>query len=40
MGYVYLALPVAGIFMIIFTIENMVETILMPADNRQEEDNR
>jgi TRAP-type C4-dicarboxylate transport system permease small subunit len=32
MGYVYLALPIAGIFMLIFTIENLLETILAPAD--------
>lgn len=27
MGYVYLALPISGIFMIIFTIENLIEII-------------
>ncbi|WP_372805914.1 TRAP transporter small permease [Pontiella sp.] len=27
MGYVYLALPIAGIFMVIYAIENLVETI-------------
>lgn len=31
MGYVYLALPIAGIFMALFTIENLVETIVTPA---------
>jgi len=31
MGYVYLALPVAGIFMILFTIENLIETLVTPA---------
>ena len=27
MGHVYLALPIAGIFMVLYTIENLVETI-------------
>ena len=27
MGYVYLAVPIAGIFMVIYTIENLIETI-------------
>lgn len=27
MGYVYLALPIAGVFMLIFTIENLIEII-------------
>lgn len=27
MGHVYLALPLAGIFMVLFTIENLIETI-------------
>lgn len=27
MGHVYLALPIAGIFMVLYTVENMVETI-------------
>lgn len=27
MGHVYLALPIAGIFMVIYTVENLVETI-------------
>jgi TRAP-type C4-dicarboxylate transport system permease small subunit len=31
MGYVYLALPIAGIFMILFTIENLIETLVAPA---------
>ena len=31
MGYVYLALPLAGIFMVIYTIENLVETCSTPA---------
>lgn len=28
MGYVYLALPISGIFMVIYTIENLLETIM------------
>ena len=28
MGYVYLVLPLAGIFMTIFTLENLVETLV------------
>ncbi len=31
MGYVYLALPVAGIFMVLYTIENLIETVAAPA---------
>jgi TRAP-type C4-dicarboxylate transport system permease small subunit len=31
MGHVYLALPIAGIFMILFTIENLIETLSTPA---------
>ena len=27
MGHVYLALPIAGIFMVLFTLENMIETL-------------
>jgi TRAP-type C4-dicarboxylate transport system permease small subunit len=27
MGYVYLALPISGVFMILYTLENLVETI-------------
>jgi len=30
-GYLYLALPIAGLFMVLFTIENMLETISQPA---------
>jgi TRAP-type C4-dicarboxylate transport system permease small subunit len=28
MGHVYLALPIAGIFMVIYTVENMIETFV------------
>jgi len=31
MGHVYLALPIAGVFMVLFTIENLIETIATPA---------
>jgi len=31
MGYVYLALPIAGCFMVLFTIENLIETLATPA---------
>lgn len=31
MGHVYLALPVAGIFMVLFTLENLIETICLPT---------
>jgi TRAP-type C4-dicarboxylate transport system permease small subunit len=27
MGHVYLALPIAGVFMVLYTVENLVETI-------------
>ncbi len=32
MGHVYLALPIAGVFMVVFTVENLVETLLTPAE--------
>ena len=35
MGYVYLALPVAGVFMILFTVEQILETLL--TTQQQEE---
>jgi TRAP-type C4-dicarboxylate transport system permease small subunit len=28
MGYVYMALPIAGIFMVMYTIENLIETLV------------
>jgi len=36
MGHVYLALPIAGIFMLLFTIENLIETIATPAASLHE----
>ena len=32
MGYVYLALPISGVFMVLYTIENLLETVATPAD--------
>lgn len=32
MGHIYLALPIAGIFMLIYTIENLIETLMTPAE--------
>lgn len=32
MGYVYMALPISGFFMVLFTIENLIETLVVPAD--------
>jgi TRAP-type C4-dicarboxylate transport system permease small subunit len=31
MGHVYLALPIAGVFMVLYTIENLLETLATPA---------
>jgi TRAP-type C4-dicarboxylate transport system permease small subunit len=36
MGYIYLALPIAGIFMILFTVENLFETLGKPASSLHE----
>ena len=36
MGYVYLALPIAGVFMVLYTIENLIETLLTPASDVHE----
>lgn len=38
MGHVYLALPIAGVFMVLFTIENLVETLVKPPGKEQEGD--
>lgn len=38
MGHVYLVLPIAGIFMVLFTLENLLETIMTPAANLHEAD--
>lgn len=32
MGHVYLALPIAGFFMTLFAIENLIETLASPAE--------
>lgn len=36
MGYVYLALPVAGCFMTLFTIENLIETLAFDPTSEKE----
>jgi TRAP-type C4-dicarboxylate transport system permease small subunit len=36
MGHVYLALPIAGIFMVLYTVENLIETLASPAEGRAE----
>jgi TRAP-type C4-dicarboxylate transport system permease small subunit len=36
MGYVYLALPISGFFMLLFTLENLYETIVTPANQLHE----
>lgn len=36
MGYVYLALPIAGVFMVLYTIENLIETLVTPASEMHE----
>jgi TRAP-type C4-dicarboxylate transport system permease small subunit len=35
MGYVYLALPISGFFMTIYTIENIIETIIAPSTQKE-----
>ncbi len=37
MGYVYLALPISGIFIILFTIENLIETLADRGNGFQSE---
>ena len=36
MGHVYLALPIAGIFMVIYTIEYLIETLATPTEGEAE----
>lgn len=36
MGHVYLALPIAGIFMVLYTVENLIETIAAPPEGEVE----
>jgi TRAP-type C4-dicarboxylate transport system permease small subunit len=38
MGHVYLALPVAGLFMVLYTIENLIETLAAPVDAESDSD--
>lgn len=33
MGYVYLALPISGCFMVLYTLENLIETIKAPCES-------
>ena len=36
MGYVYLALPIAGVFMVLFTVEQLLETLFTKSSNQGE----
>ena len=36
MGHVYLALPIAGCFMVLFTIENLIETLVAPTTEAED----
>ena len=36
MGHVYLALPISGVFMILYTVENLIETLVTPASQLRE----
>jgi len=36
MGHVYLALPIAGVFIIFFTLEQLLETLLSPAQRGED----
>ena len=36
MGYIYLALPISGIFMLLYTIENLIETLSTPTSELHE----
>jgi TRAP-type C4-dicarboxylate transport system permease small subunit len=38
MGYVYLALPISGIFMVVYGLENLIETLVTPAEKLHEPD--
>lgn len=37
-GHIYLALPIAGVFMILFTVENLIETLATPPSALHEAD--
>jgi TRAP-type C4-dicarboxylate transport system permease small subunit len=39
MGYVYLALPISGVFIVLYTVENLIETLAAPAVERHEAEN-
>ena len=36
MGHVYLALPIAGVFMALYTVENLIETLVTPSGRLHE----
>ena len=36
MGHIYMALPISGIFMLIYTLENLIETLKTPATELHE----
>lgn len=36
MGHIYLALPIAGVFIIFFTLEQLLETLLSPAQSGED----
>ena len=38
MGYIYLALPISGFFIVLFTIENLIETCVVPISELLEGD--
>lgn len=37
MGYVYMVLPIAGVFMVLYTIENLIETLYTPVEDAETE---
>ena len=39
MGYIYLALPISGFFIVLFTIENLIETCVVPISELLKGDN-
>ena len=39
MGYIYLALPISGFFIVLFTIENLIETCVVPISEFLRGDN-
>lgn len=37
MGYVYMVLPISGVFMVLYTIENLIETLYTPTGELEAE---